>query len=404
MVDYTSSDKDCPVPTPFGANVRHLIVISVLFFLSFMGRFIFAPLMPTIERDLGISHTQAGSLFLMISIGLCIAQLISGFLTSRINHKGTLFVSTLLLGFPLLLLSYSSNFMVLKIALFVVGMAAGFHVPSAVATITATVERKDWGKALSLHGSAPPLALTVGPFLIVLLLSYFAWQSIIAIIGLMAILVSFVFLRFFPCGQFPGEPPNLKVILTVFGHRSVWILITIFAVSIVGSVGIYTMLSLYLTTEIGFSVDLANTLLGLSALPGLFITFLSGILMDRIGEKRQMAGVMLISGVLTILLGISTGWFTIVVVLIQPAILGCFPAAGMSAVARCVHPNLRSVTTGLVAPLAFLIGGGFGPVLIGYMGETVSFRVGIIIIGGLLLITPALLAFLHLTDTIEQGC
>lgn len=404
MVDYYSADKECPVPAPFGANVRYLIAIGALFFLSFLGRFIFAPLMPTIERDLGISHTQAGSLFLMISIGLCIAQLISGFLTSRINHKGTLFVSTLVLGFPLLVLSFVSNFAVLKIALFVIGMAAGLHVPSAVATITAIVERKDWGKALSLHGSAPPLALTVGPFLIVLLLNYLAWQSIIAIIGLIAILVSFVFLRFFPCGQFPGEPPRLNVVKTVFGHRSVWILIAIFSVSMVASVGIYTMLTLYLTTEIGFSIDLANTLLGLSAVSGLFSTFLSGILLDRIGEKKQIAGVMLLAGVITILLGFSSGWLTIVVIFIQPAILSCFPAAGMSAVARSVHPNLRSITTSLVAPIAFLAGGGFGPVLIGYMGETFSFRIGIVIIGCLLLITPVSLTFLKLSDVVEQGC
>jgi MFS transporter, NNP family, nitrate/nitrite transporter len=273
-----------------------------------------------------------------------------------------------------------------------------------VATITAIVERKDWGKALSLHGSAPPLSLTIGPLLIVLLLNYFAWQFIIAIIGIVAILTSFVFLRYFPCGGFPGESPNLKVIHTIFGHRSVWILMALFSVNFVGSMGIYAMLSLYLTTEIGFSIDLANTLLGLSAISGLFVTFLSGILMDRIGEKKQIAGVMLLGGITVILLGISSGWLTIVVIFIQPAIQSCFPAAGMSAIARSVPPNLRSITTSLVAPVAFLLGGGFGPVLIGYMGEIFSFRVGFVLIGCLLLITPGLLSFIQLKDVIEEGC
>ena len=210
MTAYSSAEKDCPIPEPFGANIRNLTTIAALFFLTFLGRFIFAPLIPTIENDLGITHAQAGSLFLMISIGLFISQILSGYLTSRINHRGTLFVSTLALGLPPLWLLIDSSLLSLRVVTFVVGMAAGLHMPSAIATITAMVTRQDWGKALGVHGTAPPLGLAVGPLLAVILLNYLPWQYILAVISVITVIAAFVFYRFSTCGDFPGAPPGAK--------------------------------------------------------------------------------------------------------------------------------------------------------------------------------------------------
>jgi len=50
--------------------------------------------------------------------------------------------------------------------LFMLGVAAGLHMPSAMATITAMVNRQEWGKALAVHQTAPPLrtAIRFGAF------------------------------------------------------------------------------------------------------------------------------------------------------------------------------------------------------------------------------------------------
>ena len=80
----------------------------------------------------------------MISIGLFISQILSGYLSFRINHPGTLFVSTLALGLPPLWLLIDPSLLSLRIVTFIIGMAAGLHMPSAIATITAMVTRQDW--------------------------------------------------------------------------------------------------------------------------------------------------------------------------------------------------------------------------------------------------------------------
>lgn len=404
MTAYGSDEKDCPMPEPLGTSIRSLIAIAALFFLTFLGRFIFAPLMPTIESDLGITHAQAGSLFLMISIGFFISQILSGYLSSRINHRGTLFVSTLALGLPLLWLLMDTSLLSLRVVTFVVGMAAGLHMPSAVATITATVTRQDWGKALGIHGTAPPLGLAIGPFLVVVLLNYLPWQNIIVIIGIIAIIAAFLFHRYCDCGDFPGEPPGRQVLSAVLRQRSFWIMMVLFSLFFGGAIGLYSMLPLYLIQEAGMSAELANSLVGLSRLTGLFTAFLSGMMMDRIGEKKQIALVMVAAGLFTILIGTTSGGMLIVLIFIQTTMISCFPTAGFSALARTVQPNMRSVATSFTTPIAMIVGGGLVPTLLGYMGETYSFSAGIIAMGCLTVICPVLVLPLKLLDKLEDGC
>jgi NNP family nitrate/nitrite transporter-like MFS transporter len=392
------------MPAPLGENIYYILFIALLLFMTFISRFIFAPLMPTIEGELDISHTEAGSFFLFISIGMLISQIFSGYISSKVNHRGALFISTLGLGIPLILLNFTNYLLAIKILLFVLGLAAGLHMPSAIATMTAMVDRKDWGKAFGLHGLAPALSLTIGPFVAILLLRILSWQAIITMIGISSIIVSLAFLRYCRCGEFPGAPPSMDIIKIVFITPSFWVMITLFALFLAGNIGVYSMLSLYLVEEAGFRSGLANSLLGLSRISGLFITFFSGMLVDRIGEKKHIVLVMITGGIATILIGTTSGAFLITMLFLQPAIIGCFPAAGFSSLARIVQPNLRSVTIGFSAPISYLIGGGLGPALIGYMGEMYSFRTGIIAVGCLIILSTALVAFLRLIDNLGDGC
>jgi NNP family nitrate/nitrite transporter-like MFS transporter len=86
-------------------------------------------------------------------------------------------------------------------------------------------------------------------------------------------------------------------------------LIFLFGLAITGSLGIYNMLPLYLVTEHGLSQEWANSLVGISRISTIGMAFLSGWATDRLGPKTIMVSVFLITGVLTLLLGIvSTNW------------------------------------------------------------------------------------------------
>lgn len=404
MSEVQMIETECPTPEPFKARMGGILFISILFFLGFISRFIFAPLMPTIEQEQALTHSQAGSLFFMISLGVLIAQPNSGFVSSRVNHRGSLILSSLGVGLALLAYSSTSSLWLMRAIMLMLGIAAGLHLPSAVATITAMIDRQDWGKALSVHQIAPPLSLVSGPLLAVLLMGLFPWRVILFGLGVLSIAAAITFGKFSQDGDFPGQDPRPDLIKIVLSLRSFWILVALFALGMGGHVGIYTMLPLYLVTERGMDIDWANTLLGLSQVSGLFMIFIAGWIADKVGEKRAISCALFSAGGVTVLLGtVSGSWLTIIVFL-QAALITCYFPPAFSAMARIVQPNMRSVAASLTTPLSILLGSGVLPTFIGYMGENYTFGLAITIVGVFIMLGAIPAIFLILLENTEDGC
>jgi len=398
------SDKDCPVPEPFSAAIGSILFLTLLFFLTFIGRFIFAPLMPAMSSELGLSHSQAGSIFLFASMGVFIGSLSAGFVASRIQHKGTIALSLIGTASALLLFTLLNALWALRVAVLMLGLMAGMNLPSNVATITALVSRQDWGKALAVQQMAPPLSLVLGPLLTVFLLNWFSWRAPMVVIAIAGIAAAVILIRFGTIGQFPGDAPDLSLARTILSGRSFWIMIILFALGMGGQVGIYAMMPLYLIAERAIPEASANMLIGLSQVSALFMTFFSGWVTDRIGEKRAIFIFLLVSGIVTLLLGLVSGFWLKVVVFLQPALIVCYFPPGFAALARIVQPNLRSLATAWVTPCAIVLGGGLFPLLLGYMGQTVTFASGIFLAGGIIIVGSGLPFLLNLIEKLDDGC
>ncbi|NLA74120.1 MAG: MFS transporter [Deltaproteobacteria bacterium] len=164
------------------------------------------------------------------------------------------------------------------------------------------------------------------------------------------------------------------------------------------------MMPLYLVTERGLHVETANTLVGLSQISALFMTFFSGWITDKIGEKKAIALSLLCSGTATVSLGILSGALLKAIVFLQPALIACFFPPGFAALSRIVQPDYRSLATSWVTPAALILGGGLLPTALGYMGETYSIGTGITLAGILIIIGFPLAFSLKLIEKMEDGC
>ncbi|MES0446812.1 MAG: MFS transporter [Desulfobacterales bacterium] len=375
-----------------------ILLIAAIFFLNFTCRIIVAPLLPIIEKDLGFSHGEAGSLFLFLSIGYFISLLGSGHISSRITHRKTIAVSAIAVGVALSLISFSKSLFVMRFCVFLLGISAGTYLPSGISTVTSLVNPKHWGKAVAIHEIAPNLSFVLTPLLAEMLLHWFIWRNILLLIGIFSVIMGFVFIHFGKGGNFLGESPNFSSIKSIIEIPAFWILIFLFGLAITGSLGIYNMLPLYLVTEHGLSQEWANSLVGISRISTLGMAFLSGWATDRLGPKTIMVIVFLITGVLTLLLGIvSTNWIAIVVFL-QPMLAVCFFPAGFAALSSISTPENRNVAISLTIPIAFVIGGGAIPALIGIMADKGYFAWSISLSGALIMIGFFLSFFLKLSE------
>jgi fucose permease len=107
---------------PFWPQLGPVVFLAMIFLINFIARIILSPLLPTIEKELGISHGQAGSFFFLISAGYVIGLLGSGFLASRSSHKITIVISTAGVGLALLGISVVSSLWAMRVGLFRLGV------------------------------------------------------------------------------------------------------------------------------------------------------------------------------------------------------------------------------------------------------------------------------------------
>lgn len=368
----------------FLSQLGPLLILTSIFFLNFISRIILAPLIPEIEIAFNLTHAGAGALFFFISLGTFISLTTSGFISSRLNHRRTIIVSNTVLGLAMIGTAFCKDIWSLRLGLFTVGIAAGVYLPSAFSILTGLIGSQHWGKALAIHDMAPNLSFVAAPLIAEFIMTRYSGKIAFMLFGFSALILSPLFARFGRGGKFLGEAPSFLSFREFFTKSSFWVMVFLFSMGVCSSLGIYTMLPIYLVTELDMDRNLANTLVALSRISGLIMAFLGGWAADRFGPKLTLKIVLLVTGIMTILLGITPGRYAAVVVFLQPSVAVCFFPAGFAAMAFIFPPKSRSLAVSLIVPLATLAGGGIVPIFIGLIGDIGSFALGIIISGGLI--------------------
>jgi len=380
----TRTNSAAKADVSFFSQLSPIFFLVEIFFLNFMSRIVLSPLLPTVEKDLKIGHEEAGSLFFLISFGYCIMLLGSSFVSSRLNHRRTIILSTVVVGGALLFVGLSQQLWMIRIGLFALGMAAGLYLPSGIAILTELAHPRHWGKAISIHEMAPNLSFVMAPLIAEILLRWLSWQGIFTLFGIVSILTGILFTLFGRGGRFSGEPLNVSTFRAILKEPSFWVITALFSLGIGGTFGIFAMFPLYLVSERGMDQVWANTLVGLSRISPVGVAILSGWVTDRLGPKRALKVIFLANGIAIILLGLASGSWIVPLIFVQPMLASSFFPPGFAALSRIGGSNLKNIAVSLTMPVGFLIGGGVIPAMIGVVGQARSFSWGFMILGGIL--------------------
>ena len=385
-------------PSPSGqSGILLLVILTSIFFVNFVSRVVLSPLLPVIEKDLGLSHATAGSFFMMIALGYSAGLLGSGFVSARLTHRQTIVLASVSGGLAFFLIAASHTLLLINLGLFVLGISTGFYLPSGMATITGAFPATHWGKALSVHELAPSLAFITTPLIVEALLSFCPWQTIVALIGGAALILGLAYHRFGLGGNFTGEAPTPGNIKLLAAKPTFWIMAIFFGLAITASVGIYSMMPLYLVAERGFDRGTANMLVGLSRIPVIAVALGSGWLADRFGPKPMIAAALIANGLTTILLGALPGRWVILMVFLQPILTAGFFAAGFMILSRIVPARTRNLSVAMTMLIAYPTGGGLVPIVLGSFGDAGAFGAAFVVIGCVTLLCTLLLARLDLS-------
>ncbi|MDZ4165542.1 MAG: MFS transporter [Smithellaceae bacterium] len=375
-----------------------LFLLTGIFFLNMLSRLVLAPLLPVLGREFALSYATSGSLFLMIAVGYSLGLFSSGFVSARLTHRLTIAVAAVAAAAAFYLVAASYSLTMIRLGLFLLGIATGLYLPSGMTTLTTAILPANWGKAIAVHEYAPTMAFICAPLIVEGLLVPLHWQGIIALVATASLLLGLFFLRFSPGGNFYGEAPTFSNVRPITVQPAFWIMVVLFGLAVGATVGLFSMMPLYLIEERGIERGLANSLLGLSRFPLLVMALVSGWLSDRFGPKPLMTMVILFNGLMTILLGILPGQWVFLMVFIQPMLTVCFFPAGFTILSRLAPQHSRSLYVSLTMLLANLIGAGLFPVVLGIFGDAGTFGLAFVLFGVLMLLSVILIRYLNLPE------
>ncbi len=339
----------------------------------------FSPVLPLIEDEFQISHARASSLFIFQSLGYGISIFFSGLLSGAIGYKRSILGSLIVSAFIFFSIPFAKVFATLYVFSFIIGMATGTYLPAVIPLITSYYEETLWGKSIAIHDSSASIAVFGVPFIALFLLQFFKWRGIFSTLGVVFVLAALIFYFLF------DELKVGKVSKAVLGHfirrKALWIMSFLWVFAASTSLGVYSIVPLYLTKELHLDIGDANTIFGISRLGGFVVAISAGFLVSRFSVQKMMASILIVSGAFTILVAwVGVKLIGIALFLQASFIYGFFPA-GLIAISRMFELKVRGIATGFIIGCGVTIGWGVTPFLLGLSGDLLSFKFGLLMLG-----------------------
>ena len=382
----------------FGNRFNAIAILAGIFLFNFLARFIWGPLLPAIEKDLGISHTAAGSLFIYLTIGYFIGVFVSGYLSFKINHQKTIVLSSFACGLSLITATFTTSMAILKLLLILIGTTGGLYLPSGIASLTYGLKSRDFGKAFAVHEISPNLGFIIGPLLAEVVLRWRSWQMALWPIALCLFAGGTIYGRRDFTGDYRGEPQTPGNMKLVFATPSFWIMLILFMLGIGANVGVYSMLPLYLQTERGMDQTFSNLILSASRFAAMLVPAISGWMTARYGPRKVMAVALWLTGIATILLGLTPSRWLWLPLLLQPLLVTSFFPPAWALLSNMVPSGFRNLIVALMMPAAMLVGGGALPTVIGAFGDAHMFYAGFALTGILVVASTFLIFSIRLPE------
>ncbi len=365
-------------------------MLVLVVFSSMAARVIFSPIMPMLQRELGFSLAFAGSLFLLVNVSYGLTLLTAGFLSARVGHGMTIVIGlgTIAVG---LAVAAAGSIPFLLAGVVLIGAGAGLYPSAGLVMINEKVDDAHRSTAFSLHEVGPNLAFLAAPLIVVALQPWIGWRGVLLTVAALASLTALAFWRWGASGSGRGVVPNVRTVVTILRLRNVWLAITILSAALAGVQGVYAILPAYLVSDYGLDPDAVNVLVSASRIAGIFLLLWAGPIINRVGRRRTIAIVLLVSAVLTALLGLAHGTALSVVVVAQPALLSVLFPALLASVGTIGDARYQNVTYSLVITIAVSIGAGAAPTLLGVFADLGLGWVGFVAAGAYMVVAVLLL-------------
>jgi len=375
-----------------------ILVLCFLTVFSALGlaRFGYTMILPSMQKSLGLSNTQAGALATGNFIGYLCLAIIGGFLSSHFSPRRVITFSLFAVGCGMMFTATAKNFTAALFWRILTGIGSGGSNVPAMALLAAwfAPRRRGLATGIAVAGSSLGLILT-GPLVPYLLniTGEEGWRSSWMVLGGIVLVFSvcaWFLLKDRPeqmglraigsgeegqsgPGSVPGSLENPDTAKpswrTVYRSGAVWHLAVIYIAFGFSYIIYATYFSKYLQTEAGFTKEKAGNYWQIVGWLSIMCGLVWGSVSDVLGRKYGLA---LVSGIQGISYLIFAVWRTPTGLIISTVLFGitAWSIPGIMAAACGDHagPKMAPAALGFIT-LFFGIGQAVGPTLAGGIAD-----------------------------------
>ena len=377
--------------THYGFIILMIGTLSVLGSLG-LARFGYTMVLPSMQKGLGLTNAETGTIATGNFIGYLALALVGGFLASHYGPRRVIVTALFLVGGSLLLTATSRGFITAFFWRLVTGMGSGGSNVPVMGLLSAWFVREKRGRAAGLVVGGSSLGVILTGAFVPIILGHTGpegWKAAWVALGMAALFIAvlaWIFLRntpgemgILPMGSPlepvpPGEGADKKKGPplswgAVYRSSSVWHLAAIYA-SFGFSYIIYcTFFAKYLQDEIGYSVEKAGKIWQMVGWISIFCGLVWGWFSDRAGRKAALFVVSLLQGAAYMIFAL---WRENAGFMISAGIFGItawsIPAIMAAACGDRLGPKLAPAALGFIT-LFFGIAQAVGPAVAGLLAD-----------------------------------
>jgi len=327
-------------------DIRNMGLITLGHSLTHWYPATFFMLLPLIGNEMGLTYSQIGFIMTCQYAAGAISNVPGGMLVDVWGKKGQLMALSLFwVGFPYLMMGFSSQYWMLLICVMLVGIGNNLWHPTAIPLLGSMFPKRK-GLALSLHGMGGNVGDALAPLAVGALLTTLSWREIVVLNVVPGAAMSMLILFFLGTMTFaPKQKAKASVEASdanttdaanakgqsmrsyLAGLRALMQTPGLFLLTLSSGFRsmtqgtLLTFLPLYLANEMHYDVFWVGAGMALLQLTGFIAAPIAGHLSDTMGRKNILMASFGMSGVVLLLMTFAGGspWFVFLI-----AVLGFF--------------------------------------------------------------------------------
>lgn len=315
-------------------------------------------LIPVIVREFQLSLLEASLVAAVPSLVALFMNIPSGLLADRVSANRLLCIAMTIEGLSALLVSQSSSFWGLLVALSFLQIASPLYHASGLTQVTRIARREHLSMAMGLHNALGNLGAGAGVVTLAILLSlgwrwaYLLWAVPMLIWGV-TILMSPRLSITASGRQRDGSASSSSSTLSVFRYALLIFLIVI-GVREVGSTSITTFMTTYLVKSRNVSESIASLIFGSGPFMGIIGSLVGGYMGIRVGTKKALIWAILGSAISLSILGLLTDTTSLTLMFLVYAFFGYAVWSPLNALMAEITP---AATRGLGYSMVLFVDG-----------------------------------------------